>query len=134
MDRVEIVALIGACAWLVIIFELIRRRRLSEGYALLWLLAGFVLLGLALWRRLLDVLAALLGIYYPPTALFVVAFLFVLFLLVQQSIVVCRLDRQNRDVAERLALLTVQMEHLTAATHSPAEEAGARHSTPEPAS
>ena len=74
MSRVEVVALLGAVLWLLVVVEMIRRSRFSEGYALLWLLSGAVLFVLAFWRDLLDVLARGLGIFYPPTALFVVAF------------------------------------------------------------
>ena len=112
MKQVELVALLGAFAWLGLIIEMVRRRRFSEGYSLLWLFSGFVLLVLALWREALNVLAQLMGIFYPPTALFVIAVGFVLLLIVQQSAVICRLERRNNDLAQRIAILTLQMEKL----------------------
>jgi hypothetical protein len=114
MRHVEIVALLGAGAWLALVIEMIRRRRFSEGYALLWLLSGVAVLVLALWRDLLEVLARALGIFYAPTALFVVAFGFVLLLMVQQSAMICELQQRNNDLAERLALVSLQVERLQA--------------------
>ena len=38
----------------LLVFELVRRRRLMERYALLWLFATAMLLGLAIWRGLLE--------------------------------------------------------------------------------
>jgi hypothetical protein len=111
-QHVEIIALLGAFAWLALVVEMIRRRRFSEGYALLWLLSGVALLVLALWRDLLEVLARFLGIYYAPTALFVVAFGFLLLLLVQQSAMICELEQRNSSLAQRLALLSLQVERL----------------------
>ena len=103
--RVQIVGIAGAAVLLLVILELVRRRRLLERYALLWLLAGVVLLGLAVWRGALEVLAELVGIASPPNALFFVAFGFVLVLLLHFSVAVSRLTDQTKVLAQRLALL-----------------------------
>ena len=76
--RVSIAAAVAAVILLLVILELIRSRRLQERYALLWLLTGFVILILAAWRSALARLADLVGIAYPPSALFVLASIFVL--------------------------------------------------------
>ena len=85
MRRVEIVMILGSVGLLLIVLELVRRRRLKEEYSLLWLLTAVVLLALSLLRSSLDLIAKLLGIFYPPTALFVVGFGFVLLLLLYSS-------------------------------------------------
>jgi hypothetical protein len=103
--RIQIVAIIGAGALLLTILELVRRRRLLERYALLWLFSGVVLLALAVWRGALEQLALLVGIAYPPNALFFVAFAFVLLLLLHFSVAVSRLTDQSKVLAQRLALL-----------------------------
>ena len=122
MKQVEVIALLGALAWLALVIEMIRRRRLSEGYSLLWLLSGIALLVLTLWRDLLEVLARFMGIFYAPTALFVVAFGFVLLLMVQQSSVICELERRNSDLAQRVALLSLQVERLQQASGQDGED------------
>jgi hypothetical protein len=104
-DRIQIVSIIGAALLLLVIFDLVRRRRLLERYAILWLGSGVVLLGLAVWRGALEKLASALGIFYPPNALFVVAFGFVLVLLLHFSIAVSKLADQSKLLAQRLALL-----------------------------
>jgi hypothetical protein len=103
--RVSIVAAIAALALLVVIFELIRSRRLQERYALLWLLTGLVIFVLAAWRGLLGWLADLVGIAYPPSALFVLASFFVLVVLLHYSTVISKLSEQNTILAQRLAIL-----------------------------
>lgn len=103
--RIQIVAIVGASALLLLILELVRRRRLLERYALLWLFSGVVLLALAVWRGALEKLAELVGIAYPPNALFFVAFAFVLMLLLHFSVAVSRLTDQTKVLAQRLALL-----------------------------
>jgi hypothetical protein len=103
--RVSIVAAIAALVLLVVIFELIRSRRLQERYALLWLLTGLVIFVLAAWRGLLGWLSGLVGIAYPPSALFVLASFFVLVVLLHYSTVISKLSDENRIMAQRLAIL-----------------------------
>jgi hypothetical protein len=108
--RVSIVAALAALALLFVVFELIRRRRLSERYALLWIVTGVVILVLALWRGLLSTLADAVGIAYPPSALFVLAAFFILVVLLHYSTVISKLADQNRILAQRLALLEEELE------------------------
>jgi hypothetical protein len=103
--RVSIAASVAAIVLLLVVFELIRSRRLQEQYALLWLLTGVVLLIASLWRGALGWAAGLVGIAYPPSALFVIAAFFILLVLLHYSTVISKLSDQNRILAQRLALL-----------------------------
>jgi hypothetical protein len=98
-------AIIAALFISGVIFELVRRKHLMERYALLWLLAGAVVLILGLPTGLLTSLAHAVGVRYPPNLLFVVAFAFVLLMLIHISITVSRLSDQNKQLAQRVALL-----------------------------
>lgn len=109
MSRVEIVALIASVSLLVMVIEAVRRRRLSENYSLLWLLMAGLLIVLSLWRSGLDLLGNMIGIFYPPSALFVVGFGAVLLILFRFSIVITQLTDQNRRLAQHLALLEWQL-------------------------
>jgi hypothetical protein len=104
-DRIQLVSIVAASGVLFTVFELVRRRRLMERYALLWLSSGLVLLGLAIWRGALEDLANGLGIAYPPNALFLIAFGFVLLLLLHFSLAVSRLSDQTKVLAQRLAMV-----------------------------
>src|SRR3954466_6856820 len=76
---VSIAAAVASFALLVVVFELIRSRRLRERYALLWLLTGVVLLGLSLWRGGLNTIAGWFGVEtYPPAILGAIGALFIL--------------------------------------------------------
>ena len=84
-------------------------RRLREEYSLLWLATAVVLLVLSLSRPLLDVLATAIGIFYPPSALFVVALLFILAILMHFSMVITRLTQENKENAQQIALLRYEL-------------------------
>jgi hypothetical protein len=103
--RIQIVAIAAAAGLIFVLLELVRRRRLLERYALLWLFSALVLLALAVWRDLLEQVADALGVAYPPNALFLIAFGFVLVLLLHFSLAVSRLSDQTKVLAQRLALL-----------------------------
>jgi hypothetical protein len=103
--RIQLVAIMGAGLLLLTVLELVRRRRLMERYALLWLLSAVVLLALAIWRSALASISRAIGVYYPPNALFFVAIGFILLLLLHFSSAVSRLSDQSETLAQRQALL-----------------------------
>jgi hypothetical protein len=108
--KVSIAAAIASLLLLVVVFELIRSRRLRERYALLWLLTGLVLLALSLWRGGLNTIAGWFGVTgYPPAVLFAVGSLFIILVLLHYSTVISRLSDQNTILAQRLALLEEQL-------------------------
>lgn len=102
-NRIQVVAIVITASLLLLVFELVRRRRLMERYALLWLVSAVVLLNLAIWRNLLEDLASALGIAYPPNAIFVVAFGFVLALLLHFSLAISRLSDETKVLAQEVA-------------------------------
>jgi len=110
VDRAMIFGLAASVAALLFILELVRQRRLREEYSLLWLATAIVLLVLSVSRPLLDILASAMGIFYPPSALFVVAMIFVLFILLHFSTVITRLSQENKDIAQQVALLRYELE------------------------
>jgi len=104
--KVSIAATVASLALVVVVFELIRSRRLQERYALLWLLTGGTLVVLSAWRGGLNTIAGWFGVRgYPPAVLFAVGLLFVILVLLHYSTVISRLSDQNVVLAQRLALL-----------------------------
>jgi hypothetical protein len=104
-SRLTFVAAVAVVLVLAVIIELIRRHRLQERYALLWIATGGVMLFFALWRSALDRFAELVGVAYPPSALFMVAGLFVFVVLLHFSTVLSKLSEQNKTLAQQIALL-----------------------------
>jgi hypothetical protein len=119
--KVQIVSILVTGGMFAVVFELLRRKRLMERYALLWLFASAVLLALALWKGLLTTLAHAVGIYYPPSALFVFAFGFILVMLLHFSLVISRLADQNKVLAQQLGLLRQRLDEREAAAAAATE-------------
>ena len=111
-DRLTAFIFSMALALLLLVLELVRRRLLAERYSLLWLAMALAVLLLAAARPLVDRLAALVGISYPPSALFVAGFGAVLVLMLYLSAVITKLSRQNRIAAQRIGLLDSRVREL----------------------
>ena len=110
--RIQIVAIVATAGLFTLVFELVRQRRLMERYALLWLFSSAMLLGLAVWKSLLERLASAIGIYYPPSALFAVALACILVLLLHFSLVISRLVDQNKVLGQQVGLLRERVEQI----------------------
>jgi hypothetical protein len=107
--KLQLFAILSSTVLLGIVFELLRRRRLIERYALIWLISALVLLGLAVWMDLLETLSRAMGIAYPPNALFAIAFGFVLLLLLHFSIAISRLSGETKVLAQAVARLDQEL-------------------------
>jgi hypothetical protein len=120
--RIQLVAIVGAAVLLLTVLEMVRRRRLMERYALLWLLSALVLLGLGIWSDALATISRAIGVIYPPNALFFIAIGFVLLLLLHFSSAVSRLSDQSKLLAQRLALLEERLRRQEGSLYARAEQ------------
>jgi hypothetical protein len=116
---VQLFAALASVVLLGIVIELIRSRKLRERYALLWLATAGVILFFAVWRSGLHNLSKALGVAYPPNALFVLAMLFVLVLLLHFSTVISKLSDRTTTLTQRLALLEERLRELEDQPSSP---------------
>ncbi|MBM3240335.1 DUF2304 domain-containing protein [Candidatus Poribacteria bacterium] len=111
-DKVHIIFLVGLTGLLIIVLELVRRKKLKEEYSLLWIFTVVVLLTLLIWRGSLKLIAHALGIFYPPNALFVIGSMFILAILLHFSVVISSFKRKQQELAQQFALLNLRLEQL----------------------
>jgi hypothetical protein len=112
MYRTVVISLLATLGLLGVIFAAIRRERLSVRYSLLWIFSGLGVLLFSGSRRLLDLLAEALGIFYPPSALFLLGTFFILVLLFHLTVVVSGLKARETRIGQELALLRRRLEEL----------------------
>lgn len=110
MQSIQIVAIIISLAIFVGVVDLIRRGLLKEQYAILWLASAVVLLILSVWRGLLDTIAQALGVAYPPSLLFMVAFLFLLLIVLHFSVIISDFSEKNKRISQEVSLLKTMFE------------------------
>lgn len=126
MDVVKVLAITVSASVLFVVFELIRRGRLKERYALLWLFSSLVMLALSLSRSLVEYVAGLVGIAYPPSLLFLVAFGFLLLITLHFSVIISGLSEKNKRLAQEIALLRQSLEDMRRSTANTGELPGKR--------
>ncbi len=105
--------IVASLFFLLLTLELVRRRKIDERFSILWVViaAGMLLLASVLYPVMLR-LAPLTGIVYPPTALFLLAFVGVVFLCLYLTIVLSHLRLQNRKLAQEMALLSKRQQEF----------------------
>ena len=112
-NPVQVLAIVTSILLLLLVIELVRRKKLTEEYSFVWIVCSLALLMLSIGRRLLDVVALSLGIYYPPAALILVVILFVFVASLSFSVVVSRQRQQIERLIEDAALLEARVRELS---------------------
>jgi hypothetical protein len=112
MNKIAIISAIGSAASLVVIVVLTRQRKIREQYALIWLAMGSLILVFSLFKRLLDLIARLVGIYYAPSLLIVLAIFFGLVLGIHFTVVLSRLTENNKRLVQEIGLLKNRVEQV----------------------
>lgn len=112
MTKIQIFSLIVSLLLAVVIFQLIRKKKLKEQYSLLWFLTVAVMLLLSLWEGLLYRVSSLMGIAVPSNALFLLALLFMFVMSLHYSLLVSRLTDQSKMLAQRIAILDHDLREL----------------------
>jgi len=111
--KVQIIVGVISLILLFVTFELIRKKRLREEYAILWLFTGVVVLLFSLWPEffLSQFFVKITGIFYL-SAVVLIAFSFLLLIVLHFSVVISKLTSQQKDLAQRYALLELELNKL----------------------
>ena len=108
----KVFAMIASAFFFLAVIELIRRHKLKEKYAILWLISSVVLLVFSSSVKLLNKVSLLFGVYYPPSFLFLVAFIFLLFIVFHYSTVLSKESERSKTLAQKMGLLEKRIEEL----------------------
>jgi hypothetical protein len=117
--RIEFWAILGCVILFLALIELVRRHQLKERYSFLWFLTSGVLLAFTLRRDWLEDLARLVGVYYPPTALFLLLVFFLILILIHFSTVISRLLDSNQTLAQSVAILEARIKKMETRESAP---------------
>lgn len=110
MSQLTVVTAVTGVAIVAVMVEMLRRRQLSEKYAVLWLAVGVGVLPFAFFPRLFDVLAGLLGVASGVSLVLFAGIVFLLLVCVHLSWEVSRLEEETRVLAEEVALIRRERE------------------------
>jgi hypothetical protein len=111
-DTVQVIAITVSAGLLLLVLELVRRRKLTEEHSFIWIIGSLALLGLSIWRDVLHVTARTLGVHYPPAVLILVLGFIVFVVSLYFSVVLSRQRQQIERMVEDLALLEADLREL----------------------
>lgn len=112
MSMLEVFVLLAAAINITVVVEFVRRRKLLESFALLWLFVGVGGVVVAFARPLVDRLAESFDVS-GPSLVFTAALLFLIFVSMSLSLHVSRLEARVEVLAEEIAFLCEPSQHDT---------------------
>lgn len=115
----QIIAVVGTVLFLIFVIELVRRRRLVERYALLWMLIALAGVVLAVWNGGLEWIADASGIRSPTNALFLLGLVAVVGVLLNFSVAISRLSEETRILAQTISRLDAENRELRGESPAP---------------
>jgi hypothetical protein len=105
MERIQIIAITISILFLLYIVRLILKGKLREEYSIVWIVCTITLVLFSFWRKGLDVVSNIMGVYSPPNLIFTAAIFAVFIYLLHLSVVVSKLQSQNKQMAQEIALM-----------------------------
>jgi len=106
--RIRILTIGGAVAILLMVVELVRRRKLKEEYSVLWVFTAVFILLVSVWFSLLAKVTSAIGAISPASTLFFFGLLFCLVLLLHFSVRISSLERRLTALVQEVGLLSVE--------------------------
>ena len=112
LSRTQIFVAVGAVLLALYVLDLVRRRRLSEEYSLLWVIATAVIAILGFSTPILLWITHLLGMLGAASTVFAFGLAFAVAMLLYLSIKLSRLGFENHMLSRELALLRHELEEM----------------------
>lgn len=105
---IQILSIVFSILLLALIFLLIRRKKIREEYAILWIAIFLVFLVLSVFRGLIDKISSLLGIQYQPASLFLILIGCLFLLTFHFSFVISDMKKKINTMAMKIAMMEQQ--------------------------
>lgn len=112
LSRTQIITAVAAVGLALYVLDLVRRRRLSEEYSFLWVVASVIVAILGFSTPLLRAITHALGIVYEGSTVFLFGLAFATAMLLYLSIKLSRLGQENQILTRELALVRDELDTL----------------------
>ena len=110
--RTRVFVILLGIAVAAFVINQVRRRKIKEQYALLWIMTAVLFVLIPLLIDVVNAISYALGILYPPAFIFMIALICVILLLFQFSMSISRFSEQLKVLIQDIALLTRRVEEL----------------------
>jgi hypothetical protein len=110
LSRIQVITALLASGLALVVLDLVRRRKLSEEFSLVWLVSTGVIAVLGFSTGLLRAVTHALGILYETSTVFAAGLGFAVIGLLVLSVRLSRLSQEHLLMARELALLRLERE------------------------
>ena len=108
----QITAIVFSLGLVLVTLQLIRKNKLREQYALGWLMVSLVVLSLSIFGKMVTFLAGLFSVAYAPTLILVAGLLFMMVLLLTQTVTISSQADCIRDLTQTVTLMEWRLRQL----------------------
>ena len=112
INIIQYLSIAGSIVIFFLVLELVRRKKIKEQYALLWLFFSCVFIFFAIWRDALDYLAHSIGIAYAPSAFLLILVMAVYLILIQFSIIISKLSNELKESIQEISILKYEIDKM----------------------
>jgi len=112
MSRIQVITIIISILFLGLVSRLIVKGRLREEYSIIWFLFTCILVGFSFWDKGLTMLSNLFGVSIPANLIFTISIFIALVYLLHLSVVSSKLQKQNKQMAQQIALLKTELDEM----------------------
>ena len=110
--RLQIILIVGILFYFFIVIRLLKQKKLSLKYSLLWLLVGFVLLIMAIFPQLLVYIKTLFGFYDSMNALLIISLAFSFMISMALTSIVSKQSEKIKNLIQDNALLEKRIREI----------------------
>lgn len=104
--------IILALIFMVYIFNMIKRKQFSIKESMFWVVGTFAILIFAIFPKAIDKIALKLNVNYPPSLLFLVGIMFLLFINFRNTKKIIKQGEKIIELAERCSILEFEIEKM----------------------
>ncbi|MBA7506725.1 hypothetical protein ES706_05430 [subsurface metagenome] len=105
LPRQKLFAILISIGLILLIFDLVRRRKLREEYSWLWMLLGAAIFIMSIWDGMLIKIGSLIGIIGPQSVLFFFGVFFIVLICLHFCVKISTLTNQIKKLAQKLAII-----------------------------
>ena len=118
MEKAQIVSIVISTAILLGVFELVRNGRLREAYSVLWIFTAVAMILVAVFKEFVVYLGGLVGVSYSLSVLFLLAFVLLILINIQFSLIISMLTERNKVLMQEMAMVRQRVDELEKKTAS----------------
>lgn len=109
---VNIITIVTGLILIIYVIKLIVDRKMIESQSVLWLIIGIAAIILGIFPSIITFIGNMLGIWYPPAIAFLIAYIGLLFIVLQNTTTLSIQSNQISELFMQIALLNMENEKL----------------------